>query len=145
MIGNIYKTKTEDLLLRETVIMTIAATGAGGVGSQTYEVPQGRGRVQAIEFSVDTSTLADLVKANFTLQGNGKNLISKESLVTYSPQYSNRWSPFLCQLDEKSTVNISGTNTSTATINVIFTFLYYNPFIMGVAALKEGSQDPDKK
>ncbi len=134
MIGNKYKRQTQDLLLRETVVMALPAND---VGSATYEVPIGRGRVQAIEFAVDVSTLTDLSKASFTLQGNKKDLISDENLVTYSPAYANRWNPFLCELDEKSTVNINGVNNSGTAINVIFTFLYYNPFIMAITPIDQ--------
>jgi hypothetical protein len=133
MIGNKYKRQREDLLLRESVILALPA---GGNSSVSYNVPMGRGEVQAIEFSTDNNTLADLVQAQFTLQGNKKNLISAENLVTYSPQYANRWSPFPCCVPEQATIDISGENLSGTAINVIFTFLYYNPFIFGVAPVE---------
>ncbi len=129
MIGNPYKPKTEDLLLRDTVVMNIAATGNG---SASYEVPQGRGKVLAMEFAVDNDTLADLVQASFNLQGNKKVLINEENLITYSPKYANRWAPFLCEIDEKSTIDITGVNGSGTAINVVFTFLYYNPYIVAL-------------
>lgn len=134
LIGNPYRDQTTDLLLRETVILALPA---GGTGSQTYTVPKGRGDVQSVEFSTDNETLASLVLANFNLQANKKSLITTENLVSCSPKYANRWAPFLCQIPEQSTVNITGANASGVAINVIFTFCYYNPYITTLVPLEQ--------
>lgn len=132
MIGNPYKGFTpKDPILRDTVLVAIAA-GPGGVGSATYTVPQGRGVVQAIEFACDNATLATVSQASFTLQGNKKDLISNENLLTYCPAYANRWAPFICELDENATVNINAKNASGTAINLVVTFLYYNPFVTAI-------------
>jgi len=132
IIGNPYREQTTDLLLRDTIVMNIPA---GAQGSANYSVPVGRGDVHSIEFSTDNSNLSELILATFNLQGNKKSLISNENLVSCSPNYANRWKPFICELPEQSVVNISGFNGSATAINVIFTFCYYNPYITTLVPL----------